>query len=56
MWQAGYDIMAISLGYIPDFKNEQEKKDFEAGALEGLKTRKKLEKKFKETKNKKLNK
>lgn len=46
MWQRGYDNMAISFAYIPDFTNEQEKKDYENGALEGLKARRELEKKF----------
>jgi hypothetical protein len=33
MFQRGYDN-GITFAYIPDFKNQQEKVDFEAGLLE----------------------
>lgn len=36
MYRKGYDNFAVSFAYIPDFKNEQEKIDFEAGAKDGF--------------------
>jgi len=36
MYQRGYDNAAISFAYIPDFKNIQDKKDFERGLKEGF--------------------
>lgn len=35
MYRKGYENSAISFAYIPDFKNAQEKIDFEAGLKEG---------------------
>ena len=37
MYQKGYDNAAISFAYIPDFRNVQEKIDFEAGLKDGYK-------------------
>jgi len=35
MYQRGYDNAAISFAYIPDFKNQKEKADFERGLKDG---------------------
>jgi hypothetical protein len=35
MYQQGYDNAAICFAYIPDFKNTQEKIDFETGLKDG---------------------
>lgn len=45
MYQKGYDNAVISFAYIPDFKNEKEKKEFERGLKDGYKTIKKKNKK-----------
>ena len=35
MYQRGYDNVAIRFAYIPDFKNDKERKDFERGMKDG---------------------
>lgn len=47
--------MAICFTYIPEFQTLAEKKDYEAGALEGLRTRKKLQKKIEDTNKMEVN-
>jgi len=39
MYQCGYDN-TIQFGYIPDFKNDKEKRDFERGLKDGYESQK----------------
>lgn len=36
MYQNGYDNVAVCFAYIPDFKNNKEKQDFEQGMKDAM--------------------